>query len=212
MRIFVALFLPEVVKQAVAAAVERLRSPGDGVSWVKAENLHYTLRFLGELGEDGVRRVGEAAAEAAAAHAPFEMSVGGFGCFPPRGVPRVLWVGAVSGGAELEAVARDLEQGLRRRGFERADHPFRAHLTVGRVRDWRPRARGGPPGGSTAPGAGGSGAGEGGGRDWQQVLAAATISAPAFRVERIGVVHSTLSPKGSIYRVLQEALLRAPAT
>ena len=191
MRIFVALFVPDAVRDAVVAAMDTLRKPGDAVSWVKPENLHYTLRFMGELGEDGTRRVGEAAHEAASRHAPFELALGGLGCFPPKGVPRVLWVGASKGAEALEAYARDLEQGLRGHGFDRADHPFRAHLTIGRVRD----SRAGP---ALAPS-----------RDWRVALASVAVQAPAFRVERIAVVHSQLSPKGSIYTVLREASLGA---
>jgi RNA 2',3'-cyclic 3'-phosphodiesterase len=189
MRIFVALFVPDAVRDAVVDAIESLRRPGDGVSWVKPENLHYTLRFTGALGEDGTRRVGEAVDEAARRHSPFELALGGLGCFPPKGVPRVLWTGASLGAEPLEAYARDLEQGLRGRGFDRADHPFRAHLTIGRVRD----ARGGP---ALAPS-----------RDWREALAAVALQAPAFRVERVAVVHSQLSPKGSMYTVLRQAVL-----
>jgi 2'-5' RNA ligase len=187
LRVFLALFLPAEVKRAVAAAVEGLRSPGDGVSWVREENLHYTLRFLGELGEDGARRAGEAMAEAAARHARFELEVAGFGCFPPKGAPRVLWVGARRGAEALEALARDLEGSLRARGFDRADHPFRAHLTVGRVRDWRP--------------------GRPASKDWRAALEGVPLEAPAFTAERVVLVHSTLSPKGSIYRAIREAEL-----
>src|SRR5262249_54165176 len=133
MRIFVALFVPDPVRDAVVGGMDSLRSPGDGVSWVKAENLHYTLRFMGERGEDGARGVGEAAEESARGHAPFELALGSLGCFPPKGAPRVLWVGAARGAEALEGYARDLEQALRGRGFDRADHPFRAHLTIGRV-------------------------------------------------------------------------------
>jgi 2'-5' RNA ligase len=187
MRIFVALFVPDAVRDAVVGAMDALRSPGDGVSWVKPENLHYTLRFLGELGEDGTRRVGEAVEEAARARAPFDLALGRLGCFPHKGPPRVLWVGASQGAEALEAYARDLEQGLRGRGFDHADHPFRAHLTIGRVRD----ARGGP---ARAPS-----------RDWRAALGAVALQTPTFRVERIAVVQSQLSPKGSIYTVLRQA-------
>jgi 2'-5' RNA ligase len=156
---------------------------------VKRDNLHFTLRFLGELGEDGARRVGDACARAAASHAPFELTLGGFGCFPPQGVPRVLWVGAAAGGEAFEALARDVERELRAAGFDRADHPFRAHLTIGRVRDRRP--------------SGGSGR-----RDWRAVMqSAAPVPALPFKVEGVSVVQSQLHPKGSIYTVLRQARL-----
>ena len=66
MRVFLAVFPPLAVREAVFAAAAPLRLTGAGVSWVKAENLHYTMRFLGVVGEDGARRAAEAAAEAPA--------------------------------------------------------------------------------------------------------------------------------------------------
>ncbi len=183
MRIFVALFLPDPVRDALVAALESVRATGSGVSWVRPQNLHYTLRFLGELGEDGARRVAEAADEAAGAHRVFELALGSFGCFPPKGPPRVLWVGAGRGAEPLEALARDLERGLRGRGFDPGDHPFRAHLTIGRVRE---------------PGRG----------DWRHHVEELSVEAPPFQAERLSVVQSTLSPRGSLYDIRHEARLR----
>ena len=79
MRLFLAVFPPEPVQRAAFAAIEALRRPGDGVSWVKRENLHYTMRFLGEVGEDGARRAAEAAAEAAARSRAFPAALSGLG-------------------------------------------------------------------------------------------------------------------------------------
>ncbi len=61
MRLFLAVFPGAAVQRAAHAAGEALRKPGDGVSWVKQENLHYTMRFLGDVGADGARRAAEAA-------------------------------------------------------------------------------------------------------------------------------------------------------
>ena len=188
MRIFIAVFPPEPVQAAAFAVIERLRRRDDGVSWVKRENLHYTLRFMGELGEDGTRRTGEAVADGAAPHAAFEVALGGLGAFPKRERARVLWLGLERGGEAFVALARDIETALRRHGFERADRPFAPHLTIGRVRERE--------------------------LDWSTALEGAEPEAAVarFRVERVHVVHSTLSPQGSIYRTVHEAVLRpAPA-
>ena len=183
MRIFVAVFPPPAVQAAVHAAAERLRGPRDGVSWVKRENLHYTLRFLGELGEDGARRVKEAADEAARSGGAFEAVIGALGAFPNARRARVLWAGMTAGAEPLLAVARALDAALGRRGFDRPDHPFSAHLTIGRVRE--PRA------------------------DWTEPLAAVTVDTAVarFTVDRLSVVESRLSPKGSTYTVIHEARL-----
>ena len=185
MRIFLAVFPPADVQRAVHAAAEALKGTGDGVSWVKRENLHYTLRFMGDLGADGLRRVSEAAEDAAKTGPAFEGALGALGAFPSAQRARVLWAGMTDGAERLTALARALEAALARRGFDRADHPFSAHLTIGRVRE--PRA------------------------DWTERLAAVRVEPPArFMVDRLCVVESRLSPKGSAYTVLHEAKL-APA-
>jgi 2'-5' RNA ligase len=183
LRIFLAVFPPAAVQRAAHAVGERLRAAGDGVSWVKADNLHYTMRFIGDVGEDGARRVGEAATAAAAKHRAFDATLGGVGAFPNAKRARVIWLGLARGGPELEALARGLETELRARGFDRADKRFTAHLTLGRVRDF--------------------------GADWTGRLDAvpALDPAPGFRVDRLLVVRSQLNPKGSIYTVETESHL-----
>ena len=64
MRVFLAVFPPRSAQTLAARVTDALRRPGDGVSWVKPDNLHYTLRFIGEVGDDGARRVAEAAPQA----------------------------------------------------------------------------------------------------------------------------------------------------
>jgi 2'-5' RNA ligase len=183
MRLFLAVFPPAAVQRAAHAASEALRRPGDSVSWVKPDNLHYTLRFLGELGEEGARRAGEAAAEAAATERAFEATLGGLGAFPDARRARVIWMGMTAGAEPLERLARTLEGALRKRGFDPADRPFSAHLTLGRVR---------------TPGS-----------DWTPRLAAARVEPSRFVVDRMVVVQSQLTPKGSNYTVRSEAALGA---
>jgi 2'-5' RNA ligase len=182
MRIFLAVF-PSAEAQALAAGlIERLRQPGDGISWVKRENLHYTLRFMGELGESGLARVGEAAREGVAGHRCFEAVLGAAGAFPRANRARVLWLGLARGEDALSALARSVEQALRGRGFDRADHRFTSHLTIGRVRERD--------------------------QDWGERLAGVAVEpATPFVVDRVLVVHSTLSPKGSRYDVRAEVRL-----
>ena len=185
MRIFLAVFPPAEVQRAVFAAAETLKHPGDGVSWVKRENLHYTLRFMGELGEDGARRVKLAADEAVSGGTAFEAALGPLGAFPDARRARVLWAGMTEGAERLTGLAQALEAALKRKGFDRADHPFTAHLTIGRVRS--PYA------------------------DWTGKLAAVRVEpgASRFTVDRIRVVESKLSPQGSTYTVIHEARLAA---
>ena len=184
MRIFLAVFPPEAIQRAAYGLIESLRRAGDGVSWVKQDNLHYTMRFLGEIGEDGLRRASEAATEAAAAIPRFEAALGAPGAFPNPRRARVIWLGMAEGAAPLVALAQALERALAKRGFAPEGRGFEAHLTLGRVRE--PQA------------------------DWSERLAPARLpesGAARFLVDRLSVIESQLNPRGSIYSVRAEGLL-----
>jgi 2'-5' RNA ligase len=187
LRIFLAVFPPTAAQDIAAQVVDRLRGSDDGVSWVKRENLHYTLRFLGDLGDDGAGRAAEAAVEGVSGHPAFVARLGGMGAFPGARRARVLWVGLSEGAEALKSLADSVEQSLRKKGFGRADRPFAPHLTIGRVRepkqDW-------------------TAALERGSKEFERADEEAR-----FQVDRVLVVHSRLSPKGSVYTVRHEAKL-----
>ena len=191
MRIFLAVFPPPesqaLALARAACAREAAGSAAGHVSWVKLENLHYTLKFLGELGEDGARRAGEAAREAADSLAAFDVALGAAGAFPNARHARALWLGCDQGAREFVDLARRVDTALTQRGFDREKRAFSPHLTIGRVREV--------------------------GHDWTAALAscASLAAEPAarFRVGEVRVVRSTLSPKGSIYETLLTASLGA---
>jgi RNA 2',3'-cyclic 3'-phosphodiesterase len=131
-RLFVAVELPEPIRDAIEDLVEPLRSI-DGFRWTPVGNLHLTLAFLGWVEPDTVDPIRERLPTAATALEPFEARLAGVGRFPERGKARVLWVGfddPTGSLAELSAtVARSLE-GL----FQPDERPFRPHVTVARAR------------------------------------------------------------------------------
>jgi 2'-5' RNA ligase len=137
MRCFVAIDLPDDVRAAVAAAQERLRaaSPRADVRWTAPHAMHLTLRFLGEVAD--VEPVGATLATVGARHAPVALAAGGLGAFPGLARPRVLWAGITAGIRELGLLAADVERALVPLGFAPEARPFRAHLTLARVRSPR---------------------------------------------------------------------------
>jgi len=135
MRLFVAVNLPPEVRERLAAAQDRLRHAQADVSWVRAENIHVTLKFLGET-EKRLERIRPALAEVGRAGAPFSMEVSGVGSFGGR-VPRVVWVGVGDGAEPLIQLAGRIEAALARVGFAKERRGFTAHLTLGRVRSPR---------------------------------------------------------------------------
>jgi 2'-5' RNA ligase len=188
-RAFVALLLDEAMRASVGAEIERLRPLSRAVAWVPAANLHLTLRFLGERSDEQLGEVEAALVEAAAATAPFALTLHGLGAFPGLERPRILWVGIADGALSARGVQARVEAALERRGMSRERQAWHPHLTIGRIFDeraWRREA----------------------GLPLRQALAAAARrSFGILAVSRIALMRSDLSPQGARYRELASAEL-----
>jgi RNA 2',3'-cyclic 3'-phosphodiesterase len=134
MRLFLALNLPEDVRQAVhdAAAPLREAAPGE-VGWTAAEKLHLTLKVLGEQPEEMPGRLAAALDPVAGRHRAADLELRGVGAFPTMRRPRVVWAG-IRPEPRLELLHHDVEVACEGLGLEVEGRPFRPHLTLGRVR------------------------------------------------------------------------------
>ena len=133
MRAFVAIFPPPEVREALSAGARGLRIAGD-VRWVRPENVHLTLKFLGDVPEQDLDRLAEALEPVRARHEPFLAVPSGFGAFPSARRARIVWAGIGEGSERLRALARDVEDSLEPLGFERERRDYVPHLTLGRAR------------------------------------------------------------------------------
>ncbi|MDI9571169.1 MAG: RNA 2',3'-cyclic phosphodiesterase [Pseudomonadota bacterium] len=135
MRAFLAIALPPEVKANIGRIQERLKKsvPGD-IRWVRPEGVHLTLKFFGEMTLPELERIKAAVAGPTAAAAPFVLEVRGLGAFPEVSRPRVIWLGLAGETAALMSLRGELERELARAGFPEEERPFRAHLTLGRVK------------------------------------------------------------------------------
>jgi len=139
-RAFIAILLGSEAREAVTDEVERLRPLSRAVAWVPRDNLHLTLRFLGEQSEERLADALAALEMAAAAGEPFTLGLHGLGAFPGLERPRIFWVGVAEGALAARGLQARLEAGLAERGFPPEARPWHPHLTVGRVFDdrrWR---------------------------------------------------------------------------
>ena len=144
MRLFVAADVPDAAREAIAAEQKRLASVLGGsagsLRWVKPEHSHLTLVFLGDVEDARVPSVVESVGRDVDA-APFDIVFEGLGAFPPRGAPRVLWIGVGAGAAALIDLQRELAQRIAALGVPLEDRPFHPHLTLARWRESRPPDR-----------------------------------------------------------------------
>ena len=134
LRLFVAMDITEEARRTIAACVERHGSGLAEARWVRPENLHITLKFIGEYEEEKLGRLSNEIRETAALCRAFRAALGGCGGFPSRKKARVIWVGMEAGQAEAAAIAAKLDSRLERVGVKREDRPFKGHLTLARLR------------------------------------------------------------------------------
>ena len=176
MRVFVSVPPPPEVQRVVLAAAQEAAQEISGIKWTKKENIHLTLKFLGEVPDEALTSICNALRVACSAHAPFEARLGGLGAFPSPRRARVIWTGVKEGSGEMSALASSVESTLEPLGFRREGRAYVPHATLGRTRG-RPVNI-----------------------DLHETNAP---KIPVFRVTGAELTKSTLNPGGSIYETLE---------
>ena len=134
MRCFLAIELPETIRDRLGELQSQLRSLDRVIRWTRSDLLHLTLKFLGEVPDRDVSAICVAIREVALDLRPPGLEIRGVGCFPPRGPARVVWAGIAGPPPELLACHSACEEACRRLGYPPEDRPFSPHLTIGRAR------------------------------------------------------------------------------
>lgn len=137
MRLFVAVPFPAEVKNELGKLIDDWRRERDKVGWVKRENLHLTLKFLGETPLDKLEGLKKNLAASLKGSGAFTISLSGAGTFPNLNRARVVWIGVSEGKNKLSGLAQKVEEATLPLGFAAEEREFSAHLTVGRVKDSR---------------------------------------------------------------------------
>ncbi|MGB8980984.1 MAG: RNA 2',3'-cyclic phosphodiesterase [Anaerolineales bacterium] len=185
LRAFIAIEIPLEIRQAICKAASNLRQ-GSGalVRWVPTENMHLTLKFLGDVSPANVELLTQMLRAEADLFSGFEIQLGGLASFPNLKRPRVIYVG-IQAPAALEALQRGIDSASRRLGYESEERGFSPHLTIGRVRQ-------------TVTGA-----------EQQQIRRALEEtnidSLGTARVDSVHLYKSDLKPTGSVYTRLFSA-------
>ncbi len=185
MRLFIALPLPEPIKDTLDRITNELKARGGKVRWVAAKNLHLTVRFLGETEVAKIPKLKKLIDETAAKFPAAETSIDRLGGFPNLNRPRVIWAGLAENEAveSLVKMARQIELAVRQLRFEADKKGFKPHLTLGRVKD--PRDLGPLP----------------------DYLKSYRFEPMPLTLDQLVLFQSTLTPQGPIYERLHEAKL-----
>jgi len=179
-RAFLALDPPPDILHRIADIQGMLKRHIRGaISWVRPEGIHLTLKFFGDVSADQVSMITEVVAVHTTGATPFNLDVTGFGVFPRLQRPRVLWLGIGGEVERLIHLQKAIDGGLERCGFSREERPFRAHLTLARIK---------LPQGLTGI---------------EKTLAGQeAVEAGRFTAGRLTLFRSELTPQGAIYTVL----------
>lgn len=184
LRLFIAITLPEPVRETISRLIQELAERLEGVRWAAAANIHLTLKFLGEVEAARVPKIQGCLDRVAVRHLPLAVRLEGLGTFPPGRNPRVIWAGVAEGKGPLVGLAGELDRGLSNLGFPAEVRAYTPHLTLGRIRNDR--------------------------RAFDPGVIAGEIerrrrdSLGSFTVDMIILMKSTLTPRRAIHQVLSQ--------
>ncbi len=222
-RSFIAIELSPENQTKLSQIIQELKTSGADVKWVKAENIHLTLKFLGNVEQAQIEAINEILQETAGEFEKFEFQLNELGAFPRIQSPRVIWVNAQAQEGIIGKIVLKLEGSLEKLGFAKEEREFTPHITIGRVRSSRGRmqladklkqinpfdiprakARGllriDTESGVCCPRP------EGRGLDAAERIKIS--SAIIQEVNKLTLFKSTLAPSGPIYEILKEASLK----
>ncbi len=183
-RAFICVDLPAAVRRRAEELQRRLATCGADVNWVRKENLHLTLRFLGEISRHQLESACAGTKRAAAGVEAFQLRFSGSGCFPSERHPKVVWVGLAEIPQAILNLHVGIEQELVQAGFPCEERPFSPHLTLGRVRSSRNSSR------------------------LVERLSATEFNSETFLVREVVVMKSELKSSGAVYTPIERVELK----
>lgn len=137
-RVFLAIDLPDTIKDLIAIELRALRSLARDyrlkLAWTRQESLHLTLAFVASADPSGIEDIELKMTDIAKSVQPFNLAVGGGGAFPSLREPSVLWLGVLEGADSLCALARSTQAAVTAIGYPQSSRPYNPHLTIARSR------------------------------------------------------------------------------
>jgi RNA 2',3'-cyclic 3'-phosphodiesterase len=186
MRTFIAIRVPDHCKKLLDQLQRPLRDSGADVRWTSTQNIHLTLKFLGEVDPGTIPLLVERLRGALATQSSFSLRLRGVAGFPDLRNPRVIWCRIEGDVERLKLLHKEIDRACEQAGFSPEQRPFQPHLTLGRVR---------------------------GKRNLHRLLDCIKIGGDhesSFEVREVNVFQSTLTPHGSIYKMLAGLNLVSP--
>ena len=181
MRTFIAFELSSAIKEELGRLKQEIKKVDADVKWSHPDNIHLTLKFLGNVEEEKIEQIKNILNEISSVEKPFEITLFKLGAFPSLDYPKVLWVGIDKNCSEVERIAKTLEDSLEKIGFEKEEKSFSAHLTLGRIKSGKNKAK------------------------LKEKLISSPVESRSSEIKGMTLFKSELTPKGPIYNSLHEA-------
>jgi 2'-5' RNA ligase len=178
-RIFLAITLPDEIKSALADASRKLQTSSADVKWVKSENFHITIKFLGDVKPDMLNTITECIRAVLCEVKSFNVRISGVGAFMKSGAPNIIWAGIQQDSGRLGTISGKIDDSLSTLGFEKENRSFSAHITLGRARSAR-----------------------GAEKLRDLLISMKDINIGFMKVNSISIMKSDLKPDGPVYSIL----------
>lgn len=178
-RAFIAVEIDRSLKQKISELISKLKKSDTNIKWVNENQIHFTLKFLGNIEENKVQAISAVLKSITSHSKEFALTLSGIGAFPDMKRPRVIWIGADKGAEELKSLSSKIEIELEKIGFKKEKREFKSHLTLGRVRENRDS-------------------------DHFLKMQKWSLSLGETKINKLILFQSTLTPKGAIYTPLSE--------
>ncbi|OIO34431.1 MAG: 2'-5' RNA ligase [Candidatus Omnitrophica bacterium CG1_02_40_15] len=185
MRAFIAVEIDHQAKQKISELILQLKKSNADVKWVTEDQMHFTLKFLGNIDKDKVRGISDSISSVSDNFNSFKIAFSRIGAFPSLNHPAVIWLGIDKGAESLKMLNEKIEAALEKSGFERESREFKPHLTLGRVRS-----------------------------DKNMLGLTKLLKETAFclrndvQINKLTLFQSNLSPKGATYSILLQKYLQ----
>jgi RNA 2',3'-cyclic 3'-phosphodiesterase len=183
-RTFIAVEIPDNITSAIRELQQGLKDYGVDIRWIRPENIHLTLKFLGDVRAADIDNIYEAISRTVDGIAAIPLKAKGIGVFPGIKRPRVLWVGLTGQLESLMKLQKMLDSNLKGIGFPQEKRSFKGHLTIGRINTIMPGKKFG-----------------------DALMAFRNFESEAFIAHKIILFKSELKPQGAVYTLLESTTL-----
>ena len=186
LRLFLAIDIPPHARETVVSIQNRFKTLDLNASWVRPGNIHLTLKFLGDTPLEQVANIKKSVSEAVDSISVFEVALDGVGVFPNLKKPRVLWVGLKDPHKHLNVLQENIDAKMMKLGFPGERKNFAPHLTLARIKHAKGKIK------------------ESFEDLKREIESVPPMDSEFFQVDSVRLIQSELTPKGSIYTILEK--------